>query len=266
MPNLSRITVYPIKSLDGHDLSTCTVLGTGALANDRRYALVDGWGKYISGKTCAAIHGIRATFSEDVQSVTLSYEGQERSFSIADEQDGLASWCGEILGKKCRLIENDEGGFPDDCEAPGPTLISTSSLEAVAGWFEGLDLVEARRRFRFNLELAESPAFWEDTLVPEGNTTEHQVRRFRLGDLVWQGRGICLRCVVPTRDSQDGTVTAGFARDFNRLREESLPDWSPVTRFDHFYRLGANTRLDSDVDAGSARCVLRVGDAIEVIN
>ncbi len=257
MPKLSRITVYPIKSLDGHDLSACTVLESGALVDDRRYALVDGWGKYISGKTCAAIHGIRATFSDDVQSVTLSREGQQKSFSITDEQEGLAAWCGEMLGKKCRLIENAVGGFPDDCEAPGPTLISTSSLEAVADWFDGLDLAEARRRFRFNLELSDAPAFWEDSLVPE----EPKVRRFRLGDLVWQGRGICMRCVVPTRDSLDGTVTSGFAREFNQLREETLPNWSPVTRFDHFYRLGANTRLDSD-DNGN---VVRVGDSIELI-
>ncbi len=262
MPELSRITVYPIKSFDGLDLTTCTVLPNGALANDRRYALVDGWGKYISGKTCAAIHNIRAIFSEDAQQVTLTCEGQpksmEKTFAIADEQEGLAQWCGEILGKKCRLIENHDGGFPDDCDAPGPTLISTASLEAVASWFEGLDLTEARRRFRFNLEFADTLPFWEDSLVTE----EHKVSRFRLGDLVWQGRGICMRCVVPTRDSGDGSVTAHFASNFVQRREATLPDWATRARFDHFYRLGVNTRLDSD-DNGN---VLRVGDTIELLN
>ena len=258
MPKLDRITVYPIKSFDGHDLAENTVLSSGALAEDRRYALVDGWGKYISGKSCAAIHHIRATFSDDIQEVTLSCQGQQKSFSIANEQEALAAWCGEILGKKCRLTENNAGGFPDDCEAPGPTLVSTATLEAVASWYEGLDVIEVRRRFRFNLEFAETPAFWEDGLV----TAAHKVRRFRLGDLVWQGRGICLRCVVPTRDSGDGTVTASFAREFARRREESLPSWSPRERFDHFYRLGVNTRLDSD-DNGS---VLHLGDSIEVIH
>ncbi len=262
MPKLRRITVYPIKSLDGHDLSESTVLPNGALADDRRYALVDGWGKYINGKTCPAIHGIRATFSEDVQNVTLSCEGQQKSFAMAAEQAGLAAWCGEVLGMKCRLIENAAGGYPDDCDSPGPTLISTASLETVTSWFEGLDLAEARRRFRFNLELADAPAFWEDGLVPE----QHQVRRFRLGDLVWQGHGICMRCVVPTRDSNDGAVTASFARDFTRHREETLPSWSPVGRFDHFYRLGVNTRLDSDVNAEDTGNVLRVGDSIELIS
>jgi len=261
MPTLSRITVYPIKSLDGHDLSASAVLPNGALAEDRRYALVDGWGKYINGKNCAAIHGIRATFSEDVQNVTLRCAGQQQSFAIAEEQERLATWCGEVLGMKCRLIENAAGGYPDDCDSPGPTLISTASLEAVASWYEGLDLAEARRRFRFNLEVADVPGFWEDRLVPE----EHKVRRFRLGDTVWQGRGICRRCVVPTRDSGDGAVTASFARDFTRHREATLPSWSPEGRFDHFYRLGVNTRLDSDVTADPSRSVLCVGDAIEVI-
>ncbi len=257
MPKLSRLTVYPIKSFDGHELSESTVLASGSLAHDRRYALVDAWGKTINGKTCASIHGIRATFSEDVQNVTLSCEGQQKSFAIADEQDRLAAWCGQMLGKKCRLIENDAGGFPDDCESPGPTLISTASLETVVSWFEGLDLAEARRRFRFNIEVGEVPPFWEDGLVPGACT----VRRFRLGDLVWQGRGICQRCVVPTRDSSDGAVTAGFASNFARLREDNLPSWAPIERFDHFYRLGVNTRLDSD-DNGN---VLRVGDVIEVV-
>ena len=103
MPKLDRITVYPIKSFDGHDLAGSTVLSSGALAEDRRYALVDGWGKYISGKSCAAIHHIRATFSEDVQEVTLSSQGQQKSFSIANEQEALAAWCGEIPGEEVSL-------------------------------------------------------------------------------------------------------------------------------------------------------------------
>ncbi len=261
MPNLSRITVFPIKALDGHDLTESSMLPNGALAGDRRYALVDEEGKFISGKNCEALHRIRASFSENLQEVTLSSEGQQKSFSIADEQEALAAWCGEVLGEQCSLTENSVGGFPDDCKSPGPTLVSTATLEAVASWFDAIDLAEARRRFRFNLELADAPAFWEDGLVYRKSTLDHQIRQFRLGNSVWQGRGICMRCVVPTRDSNSGTVTPSFAREFARRREESLPSWAPRDRFDHFYRLGVNTRLDSG-DNGS---VLQLGDTIEVI-
>ena len=40
-PYLSRITIYPIKSLDGQDVDEAVVLRTGALAHDREYCLID---------------------------------------------------------------------------------------------------------------------------------------------------------------------------------------------------------------------------------
>ena len=256
MPSLSRITVYPIKSLDGHDLNSCQVLPNGALIDDRRYALVDAWGKYVNGKNCVAIHSIRATFSDDLKSATLTYDGQQESFDLEVEQARLATWCGEALGLKCRLIENRDGGFPDDCDAPGPTIVSTATLDLVTNWFDWLKLDEARRRFRFNLELSDVPAFWEDGLV----ASTHQVCRFHLGSLTWQGHGICQRCVVPTRDSRNGIVSESFARDFVRHRQEKLPEWAPRERFDHFYRLGVNTRIDSSDQGGT----LHVGDSLEI--
>ena len=258
LPTLSRITVYPIKSLEGHDLLTSAVLEGGALAGDRRYALVDSRGRYINGKRCEAMHRIRASFSDDLQEVVLRSEGQERNFAIAREQEALAAWCSEVLGRECRLVENVAAGFPDDVDSPGPTLVSSGSLEAVADWFEGLDVAEVRRRFRFNLEVADTEAFWEDGLV--GSEGEEE-RRFRLGDLTWQGCGVCQRCVVPTRGSRDGLATSGFVRDFARFRERDLPAWVSLDRFDHFYRLGVNTKLDS----GENNKVLQLGDTIEVM-
>ncbi|MFM7034641.1 MAG: MOSC N-terminal beta barrel domain-containing protein [Planctomycetia bacterium] len=41
MPTLDRITIYPVKSLDGVDVEECRVLPSGALENDRRWRLVD---------------------------------------------------------------------------------------------------------------------------------------------------------------------------------------------------------------------------------
>ncbi|MGI9429664.1 MAG: MOSC domain-containing protein [Bythopirellula sp.] len=258
MSSLSRITVYPIKSLDGHELTSCKVLPNGALAGDRRYALVDAWGKYVNGKNCAAIHGIRSTYCNDLKSVTLAHDLRQETFQLETEQAGIAHWCSEVLEKKCRLIENDDGGYPDDCDSPGPTVVSTATLALVASWFDWLDLDETRRRFRFNLELSEVPAFWEDSLVAEA----HQVSRFRLGSLTWQGHGLCQRCVVPTRNSQDGAVAESFARDFVRYREEALPAWAPRERFDHFYRLGVNTRIDLGDQGGT----LSVADPVEKIH
>jgi MOSC domain-containing protein len=256
MPTLVRITVFPIKSLDGCDVDTATVLPSGALLHDRRYALVDAWGRFVNGKRCQAIHAIRAKYSDDFRQVSLDHGGQRATFSLASEQQDVARWCGAALGKTCRLVENAELGFPDDCEAPGPTVLSTATLATVASWF-ALPLEETRRRFRANLEIDADEPFWEDRLVGERT----KVRRFAIGGTVWQGRGICQRCVVPSRDSHSGAVTGGFARQFSERREASLPDWSPAYRFDHFYRLAINTGLDS----AAGESIIRVGDAVTAL-
>ncbi|MFM7034640.1 MAG: hypothetical protein ACKOYJ_05525, partial [Planctomycetia bacterium] len=91
--------------------------------------------------------------------------------------EGPCEWLSEALGIKVLIEERLDGGFPDDREATGPTLIATESLEEVARWF-GFDLAEARRRFRANLEIGGCDAFWEDTLasparlVPPPSLTE----------------------------------------------------------------------------------------------
>jgi uncharacterized protein YcbX len=257
MPKLTHLTVFPIKSLDGLSLTSSELLSGGALQHDRRWALVDGEGSIVNGGKCQAIHKIRATFDEGCQQVTLSNADREATFSLNNEQTAIADWCGDVLGQTCQLVENREVGFPDDFEASGPTLVSTATLKAVAAWYEDLSLEEIRRRFRANLEIDADAPFWEDRLVGPHD----EIRRFCIGDTVWHGLRICQRCVVPTRDAQSGVGSPEFVHQFSRRREATLPQWSPVDRFDHYYRLAVNTKLDSI----SGKPVLQVGDSVEAI-
>jgi uncharacterized protein YcbX len=245
MPTLTGITIYPVKSLDGLSLSESLVLPCGALANDRRWRLVDADGQVVNAKRTARFHVIRAAFS--LASLTPAWatdgpaaegdstgesasgsadhsrsgqscrdqphSGQPRpdssqsalntvtlwldesaagnsppplaveTFPLVPGREGPCGWLSEALAENVFLEERVEGGFPDDRDAPGPTLISTESLAEVARWFDW-DLAEARRRFRMNLELTgNDPAgmtagnagqraraslsgpFWEDTLA-----------------------------------------------------------------------------------------------------
>lgn len=257
MSELQRITIYPIKSFDGHHLAEATVLSSGVLNGDRRFALTDEAGNFVNGKRCAAIQRIRARYDNELQSVVLTCGEDGERFTLEPENRRLVDWCEEILGTRCRLVENRDAGFPDDGESPGPTMISTATLVEVASWFDGMDLQEARRRFRMNLEVGSETPFWEDRLVGERNGKI----RFRIGQTNWQGRGICQRCAVPSRDARSGTVSRDFARTFSRSRQQTLPHWSPEDRFDHFYRLGINTALDSTNDSN----IIRVGDRVQVI-
>jgi uncharacterized protein len=138
----------------------------------------------------------------------------------------------------CRFVENETAGFPDDTDAPGPTLVSTATLAAVASWFPGLSVDETRRRFRANLEIAGVEPFWEDGLVgPPGTAVP-----FQIGETRWLGVNPCQRCVVPTRDSATGAATPLFQKTFANRREAALPPWAAREQFDHFYRLAINTR------------------------
>jgi uncharacterized protein YcbX len=255
--SLARITVFPIKSLDGVELDAVEVLPGGALAGDRRFALVDSDGKFINGKRTPAVHHVRTEYDLCAMRVSVR-KGSEPPVdcSLIDDRDALAEWLSDALGTDCRIVEDAARGFPDDTDAPGPTVISTATLRAVAGWFPGLALDEARRRFRTNLEIDGVEPFWEDRLVaPAGSEVP-----FRIGALRWLGVKACQRCVVPTRSALAGEVTPGFQKTFATERERTLPDWATPERFDHFYRLAVNTRLAP----GQPPDTLRRGDTVAV--
>lgn len=255
---LSRITIFPIKSLDGVELDEAAVLEGGALANDRRFALLDNLGRCVNGKRTAAIHRIRSQIDLAALQVQLRVgaSGAWAKFSLVDDHGPLAEWFSEALGIACRFVENVDGGFPDDKNAPGPTVISTATLREVASWFEGLELDEVRRRFRTNLEIDGVAPFWEDRLVGAARKPVE----FQIGEVRWLGINACQRCVVPTRSSQEGEPTHGFQKTLAQTRERTLPSWAPVDEFDHFYRLAVNTRLAPN----QASAKIRVGDSVTV--
>jgi uncharacterized protein len=257
MPAISRITLFPIKSLDGCDVPAATVLPSGGLQHDRRWAIVDAEGVMVNAKRRPTLHRIRAEFGADIESVELSAQGQRQVFRLPDEAKEIAHWLHLAFGVECRIVEDRTGGFPDDDAAPGPTIVSTASLAAVASWFPGISEDEARRRFRANLELDAPAPFWEDQLGADGS---HRPR-FAVGPVVFTGATICQRCPVPTRDSHTGEVWPGFARQFADQRSAELPEWAPASQFDHFYRLAINTVLES-IDAGAT---IRVGDELRIV-
>jgi len=258
MPRLERITLFPVKSLDGFDVAEAEVLTGGALRDDRRFALVDAEGWAVHGKRTAAVHRVRSAYDGDARTLTLGLEGDrdQRTFRLDADRDALQTWLSEALGAAVTVIEDQTSGFPDDTEAPGPTVVAAATLDAVAGWFPGLDGESCRRRFRVNLTVGGVEPFWDDRLYTEPD----RVVRFRVGGVVFEGTNPCQRCVVPGRSPETGETTPAFRSRFASLRRETLPPWAEASRFDHFFRLAVNTRL-ADRGAG----VLRVGDPVEIL-
>ncbi len=257
-PHLARIRLFPLKSFDGQDVAEAVVLRSGALAHDREYCFQEEDGSFVNGKRAGErLLGIRLALDFGFGRITLSDENGSTALAPHRQQDRIESWVGERVGRTVRLVHNADGGFPDDTDAPGPTIVSKASLEAVSSWF-GLTVDDVRLRFRANLEVDGVPAFWEDRLFgPDGETV-----RFRIGDVLLEGVNPCARCAVPGMDPKSGEVLPpDFAKVFAEKRREALPAWAEPGRFDHYYRLAVNTRI-RESEAGK---VLEVGDSVDVV-
>ncbi|MBX3448756.1 MAG: MOSC N-terminal beta barrel domain-containing protein [Planctomycetaceae bacterium] len=242
MARLARVTIYPLKSSPGFSTSQAVFLPTGAIEQDRRFALVDSAGQILTAKRLPAFH--RLTIAIDPVARACRFGASDETaptLHIDADRVEIEQRLSEHLEIACRLIENTENGFPDDLDSPGPTLVSTATLEMVASWFPSLTVDEVRRRFRANLEVEDVPPFWEDSLL----SATGQGGTIRLGDVVLEVTNPCQRCAVPSRDSHTGEPTAMFQKTFAARREATLPASVPRERFNHFYRLTANTRMIS---------------------
>jgi uncharacterized protein YcbX len=308
MPVLDRITIYPVKSLDGLELAAARLLPSGGLDFDRRWQLIDMDGRVVNAKRTPLCHAIRAAFDlaglDDAagsdlprlaaNTISLAIDpaavaaraipGIDRlatlgpdTFPLVPGPDGPCGWLAEAFGHDVLLVERADGGFPDDREAPGPTLVSTATLVEVARWF-GFDLAECRRRFRANLEIAGCDAFWEDTLAsparpelapslldlpadlpadPYADLPPPEPRAFTIGEARLQATNVCRRCVVPSRDSRTGAVTEHFRDAFEARRRRGLRPDVDAAAWGTVYRLGVNTT--------AAGCSVFIDDGFKLV-
>lgn len=247
LPIVARIALHPIKGFDAVPVDAATVLPCGALAGDRRWRFVDERGRAVNGKLFPAVHRIRTRIDPDASTAVMGDE----HFRLAGDVTPIEDWMSERLETRVRLEENPTAGFPDDTDSPGPTLIATATLEAVAGWFD-LTLDQVRARFRANIEIGGVPAFWEDGFYG---------RTCRVAGVPFLLHNPCARCVVPSRDARTGDAYPLFQKRFAEARRASLPAGVDPAPFDHYYRLAVNTRLVPPSTGGA----IRVGDSI-VIN
>jgi uncharacterized protein YcbX len=260
---LANIRLHPIKGLDPVSIAEARVGPNGGLELDRVWVLLSVDGQWINGKRTAAIHHIRAEYDPLVSMVTLSVSGGAKKsnrlkpahFAFPADHERAAAWFSEYFDQTV-IVRHISEGAPDDGLAPGPTIVSTASLRAVCEFFPGIELHQARERFRTTLEVDGVPAFWEDQLFGEH---ENYPVRFKIGEVAFEGSNPCARCPVPPRNPRTGEGLVGFQKKFAEMRSASLPATSPASRFDHFYRLATNTRVPG-TEQGK---LLRVGDALQ---
>lgn len=265
---LERIFVYPVKSLDRAELRTVNITAGGALRYDRRFAIFDERGVYVNAKRTAAVHHIRVRYaSENPLHASFTFPGDatihDFDLDSEDERRRAALRLGEYFGFGVELRSNPESGFPDDDRRPGPTILATSTLAKLAAEMNRrapqygnseapLSAEDLSLRIRANMEIGGAEAFWEDRLSYGTGVS------FQVGNVTITGLHPCARCVVPSRHPESGKIYPGFAKMLTDLRKDLLPAWADRGKFDHFFRLAVNTRIEAS-EAGKS---MNAGDAV----
>lgn len=239
-PYVARLFVYPIKSLDPEEYDRVNILKSGAIKGDRSWAIFDLQDNFVNGKRNPKVHSLRSKFDLKTNNLSLRIQGTDKTYTFnLIEQQKLCNWLSQYLGFQVKIKQNLAMGFPDDTVSPGATIVSTATLAEIASWYPKLNIDSIRSRFRANIEIDGVPAFWEDCLFANGDTTV----KFSVGEVEFLGVNPCQRCVVVTRDPQTGLVYPQFQKTFVKKRKETLPKWTERARFNHFFRLAVNTKL-----------------------
>jgi uncharacterized protein len=222
MYTLSKIIVYPIKSLGGFFKSTSVVEVCG-LQYDRRWMLVDLKGKFMSLRTTKEMVFLKAEVLADLLIITDSrtklnfsipvgiYSDQKMKVTVWDDtfeanlvSDEADAWFSSALGVSCKLVymTDDSLRLVDPKYAVDPVnqtsfsdaypilIIGQSSMNLIS---EKLGEPVSEIRFRPNLIFEGAEPHAED-----------QWTRFKIGNLEMAGVKLCKRCQVPGMDPETG--------------------------------------------------------------
>src|SRR5882762_2408307 len=121
--HLGRISIFPIKSLDGLEVDEATITAGGILENDRIYAIFDEHGVVVNGKRTDRIHRLRCAFDGGLNEVRLWENSSPVQFCL-DALEPIGRWLSDFFGFQVDLRHDPTAGFPDDRAAFGPTIVS----------------------------------------------------------------------------------------------------------------------------------------------
>ena len=258
-PTVNRITIYPIKSLDGVDLKKGMIAKGGCLLHDREFAIIDESGNFINGKNDQLIHSLRSLVDFENEIISLRHQNENKwnTFHLQNDLKNLNAYLTHFFGRTASLHQNSEGRFLDIPDISGITIISSESITSISGWYEGMETEELRKRFRATIEINGVPAFWEDHLFSKIDFAIE----LNIGTVTLIGMSPRARCVVPSRNPETGKVIHAFSKTFANQRAATLPEWSHLKEYSHNYYLTVNCYIPK-TEIG--KCI-QVGDEIKII-
>jgi len=263
-PTVSRLFVYPIKSLGGIQLDAAEVEARGS-RHDRRWMLVDETGDFLSQRRYprmalarVRVEGDRLVVNApDMPPLKLALSPEPgaavRACIFGDEVEAVSCgveadrWFARFLGAACRLVY-----MPDETErAVDPEYAGVGDRVGFADGFPlllfseaSLDDLNARlenplpvNRFRPNILVAGCAPYEED-----------RWRTVRVGGVGLRVVKPCARCAITTVDQSSG-----------EKGKEPLRTLASYRKVGGEVYFGQNAIPD-------ATGLVRVGDAVEVIS
>jgi uncharacterized protein YcbX len=259
IPILSKLRIYPIKSLDPIELNEAEV-GAGSLRYDREFALLAQDGHFVNGKRTGRVNELKATYDLSNDRVHLQPRTGTRvdSFHLLNDRLALEAYFTAFFNEPVSLVRNQTGQLMDIPDVSGVTITNQQTLESLQSDLSDRTLENLRLRFRANIEITGAEAFWEEQyLIAKPGTGI----RFRMGEVEMIGVSPRARCNVPPRDPVTGVTDKSFIKQMMTSRSISLPANSPIPGYGSLYQLNINVHLP----AAQRGKWLHVGDPVKLI-
>jgi uncharacterized protein len=223
MAHISRLFIYPIKSLGGIEIPSSNITQRG-LAHDRRWMLVDENKQFLTQREYPVMALLKTNIKEDALIVhhsdnpadsiefllhppvkeTVTVKVWDDLCEAQYAEDNVNEWFSQKIGISCKAVympddserklnpdyalsEKDITGFADGYPI---LVISEASLEDLNARLEKPVPMD---RFRPNIVIAETEAFAED-----------RMKKFSINDHIFHGVKLCGRCPITTTDQQTG--------------------------------------------------------------
>jgi uncharacterized protein len=233
MLTLSKINIFPVKSLDGYSPESAIVEKQG-LQYDRRWMITEPNGMFMTQRTNGRMallkavvengilsifekknpqNGIKTLVSSQITEGVLEAEIWDDKVTSVLVNKEINAFLSDFLNKKCQLVTmslnterrvdaqyntgNDIVSFADGYPF---LIIGEASLAELNNRMrekntsnDPLSINMSMRRFRTNLVFSGGQPFEEDVFT-----------HFKIGDVDFTGLKPCARCVLTTRDPDTG--------------------------------------------------------------
>lgn len=264
MPHISRLYIYPVKSLGGIALTGAQVTARG-LQHDRLWMLVDQNNRFMSQRTTPAMalfklsltsDGVEVLHSSTQDSLLIPFAPQthdQLTVTIWDDtctgilvSDAADAWFSQKLGSNCRLVFMDD----DSLRLVDPRYAGPEHITSFADAYPMLLISEASLQ-DLNSRLTEKVDFdrFRPNIVISGTEPYHedQMAHFAISDIHFRGVKPCARCVM-----------VGVNQQTAEVYPEPLKTLSSYRRFGKKVFFGQNL-----IHEGSG--IINVGDELQII-